>query len=76
MNVNPIAAELVGLIAAIPFNKIAQVLILILILDHGIRHLQERFHDWKGHWYCKLALTVLGLGLVCYAISVHGKIAH
>ena len=76
MNFNLIVAEIVGLIAAIPFNKIAQVLILILILDHGIRHLQDRFHDWKGRWYCKLTLTVLGLGLVCYAISVCGKIAH
>jgi len=67
--VNLIAAKFIGFIATIPFNKIAQFLILILILDHGIHHLQDRFLDWKGHWYSKLALTVLSLGLVCYAIE-------
>lgn len=68
------AAEMARLAETIPYGKIALLLSLILILDHGVRHLEDRFHDWKGRWYCKLALVVLGLGLICHAIYICGQI--
>lgn len=69
-----IATEIVSIASTIPFGKIALVLSLILLIDHGVRHLKDRFHDWNGRWFCKLALTILALGLVCHAIFLCGKL--
>lgn len=69
-----IIRNLFELLGALPYAKIALALSLVLVVDHGIRHLKDRRHDWNGRWYCRLALAFLALGLFCHALYLFDQI--
>jgi hypothetical protein len=45
---------------------------LVLVLDHGLRHLKDRMRDWQGHWYRVLGVAILALALMCYTAHFCG----
>ena len=53
-------------------EQVVFVLSLVLIVDHGVRHLRDRLHDWKGRWYRPIGMVILTAALVCYVAHFYG----
>ena len=51
-------------------RKTVAILGLIIVVDHGAKHICERRKDWTGRWYKTAGLLMLSIGLVCYVAHI------